>query len=329
MKSIVIEEPAPAKLNLILRVAGRRLDGYHLLDMWNVCLSFGDTITLELVSEPSLNSSSITVEYSGDDSLIEFLSRDLSRNSEDLTVQAARKFLARYPTKGYSVKITLDKQIPIGAGLGGGSSDAAAVLRCLIKARRALLGEEPNFQSISEVDLVDIALQLGADVPFSLFDKPSLVSGIGEEVTALERWPWGRVPVVIIVPGVSISTPKLFGAFREKKPALGSSTSGVKDLAAELNKAKDSWPYHLICNDLEPTIVALYPEIGRTIEILRVNPDWIVGITGSGSALFVVHKKGARGDLSSSMVTQHIREFETENRAVSSSCRIIESQIMG
>lgn len=276
---------APAKLNLGLRVLGRKPDGYHLLESLFVPLELADRLSLELgaiapaASAPDLD---IAFEMLGTPELP--ASSSFPEVSENLAVRAARAFFTAARWSG-SLSIRLEKSIPIGAGLGGGSSDAGTILRML----HALHPEALNRRDLSE-----LAAELGADVPFFLMPAPSLVSGIGAKISPLpglpEQW------LLLVNPGVSLATAEVFEQFdrgaaaltldrtRYTMRALEGLSGGFRG-AETLSKAFDSG---LLENDLEAVATSLCPAIGVLKERLRnLGARW-TGMSGSGATVYGV-----------------------------------------
>ena len=177
-----IEIPAPAKLNLFLHINGRREDGYHLLQSAFQLIDLSDTVKLRLRNDVEICRINPLPHVHPDD---------------DLVVKAAKLLKNNYPIR-QGVDIDLIKKIPIGAGLGGGSSDAASTL----------LGLNSLWNlNLSTQELMKLGVQLGADVPFFLFGKNAFVEGIGEILTELKL---GLKSFFLIYPGVLIPTKKYF-----------------------------------------------------------------------------------------------------------------------
>ena len=206
---------APAKLNFGLRVLGRRDDGYHVLESVFVPIELGDEVEIDFdglspagagASSPAPDELQVDFEAVCDDGLPG--SKELGSPGDNLVVRAARAYLALAGLSG-RVGIRLRKSIPVGAGLGGGSSDAGAVLRAL---SRAFPGRVPDEEQL------DLATGLGADVPFFLRPAPSLIGGIGEEITPLDGLP--EVWLLLVNPGVSLVTAEVFAAYDQVAPAL-------------------------------------------------------------------------------------------------------------
>lgn len=212
---------APAKLTLSLAVTGRRDDGYHTIEAIMVSLDMAD----ELVIDPDGHGVRLIIDGAVHDA-----------GPDDLVVRALAAV-------GRDVGVTVHKRIPMGAGLGGGSSDAAAILRW------------------SGCDDIDLALELGADVPFCLIGGRAHVSGIGEVVEPL---PFEPRRLTLLTPPVHCSTPAVYGMWDAMGGPRGASG-----------------------NDLEPAAVALYPELARWRDELAAATLDSVRLAGSGSTWFV------------------------------------------
>ena len=237
---------APAKLNLFLHVVGRRADGYHLLQSVLVPIDRCDRIRLRVRPDGAI---ARVNEVPGVPS------------EQDLAVRAARA-LKEVSGTPMGADIEIDKRIPMGGGLGGGSSDAATVLLALDRLWATNLGEEA---------LRGLGASLGADVPFFLFGRPAWVEGIGERITPIEvpaRW------YAVLVPPVAVPTPAIFAA-----PELTRDTEPLKmeDFSARSGT-------HVFRNDLERVVTARYPEVARHLEWLGKRAD--ARVTGSGGCVF-------------------------------------------
>jgi 4-diphosphocytidyl-2-C-methyl-D-erythritol kinase len=234
--------PAPAKLNLMLRVVGQRADGYHLLQTVIRFIDYGDTLGFR-VREDGVIARTNVVE--GIDA------------ATDLTVRAAQ--LLREATDcPLGVEIRLEKRLPIGGGLGGGSSDAATALLALNKLWR--LG-------LPRARLRDLGLQLGADVPVFVFGDNALAEGIGEALQPLlvpEAW------YVVLTPPVAVSTARVFAAPELKRD---SKKIRIQSFSADL------WG-----NDLEALVCREYPEVAQHLQWLRQFGQAMM--TGSGAGVF-------------------------------------------
>lgn len=243
--------PAPAKLNLFLHVVGRRADGYHLLQTVFRFIDLCDTLHFDVRADGVI---SRATELPG------------VPEEQDLTLRAAHALQRATGTK-QGVQIGLEKRIPQGGGLGGGSSDAATVLIALNR----LWGT-----GLSRRELMELALPLGADVPVFVFGQSAFAQGIGEDLTAV------TLPdraYLVAQPDASVPTPQIFSA-----PDLtrdSSSTTIAVFLASPTSRFGR--------NDLEPVVYRLYPEVlgaSRWLAeqgILRGTP---VRMSGSGACLF-------------------------------------------
>ena len=234
--------PAPAKLNLLLHVVGRRADGYHLLQTVFRLISLADTLSFAPHADGVVR-----------------LARALPGVPEetDLAVRAARLLQAETGC-GAGVTITVEKHIPLGGGLGGGSSDAATTLIAL----NELWGIR-----LPRAELARMGLALGADVPFFLFGRNAVGEGIGEVLTALDLPPaW----YVVVTPQVAVSTREIFN-----DPALTRDTKPLRITAFFAGPGR---------NDLEPVVRARFPEVARALDWLRAFGD--ARMSGSGSSVF-------------------------------------------
>lgn len=248
----VLKVLAYAKLNLVLRVVGRRDDGYHLLQSLFCAVDLADEVTLEPIPQG--------IEL--------FAPPELGRPEENLAYRAASLLLAG---SGRGVRIVLHKKIPVGAGLGGGSADAAAVLAGL----NVLYG-----LGKSEAELMALGARLGADVPFFLGKSPAWVEGIGERVSPVD------LPVppafLLVIPPFSSSTAAVYRAF----DALGLGFSQPGSIP----------PVPPFQNDLWKPASHLYPELRRLRQILEEVPSLGVGMSGSGSTLFLAFSSEAEAE---------------------------------
>jgi 4-diphosphocytidyl-2-C-methyl-D-erythritol kinase len=241
--------PAPAKLNLFLHVTGRRPDGYHTLETLFVPIAHGDVVTL------TERSGSAIVRENGPAGVAA---------DEDLAVRAAR-LLQRESGIDRGVTIAVDKKLPLGSGLGGGSSDAATVL----------LGLNRLWQlNYSRRALMKIALELGADVPFFVFGEAALGQGVGEQLAGVSLPPaW----FVVIDPGVAVTTAAIFAAAE-----LTRNTASLKITV---------FPEGFGRNDLQAVAVARFPAIAACFDTLArkavmAKATVEARMSGSGSCVF-------------------------------------------
>ena len=240
MLSVVL--PSPAKLNLFLHITGRRADGYHSLQTIFQLLDYGDSLTFNL-------------NQSGDISLSPAM--DTVAAEDNLIVRAARLLQsAAGCTQGCD--IVIDKQIPMGAGLGGGSSNAAT----------ALVGLNQLWQSgLSSDELADLGTQLGADVPVFVRGNTAFAEGIGELLTAVElpeQW------YLVITPDVQVSTAEIFS-----NPQLTRDTSPIKI------RALSEVQYR---NDCQAVVTELYPAVKKALEWISDYRNPLM--TGTGASVF-------------------------------------------
>lgn len=254
---------APAKINVCLRVVGRRADGYHLLESYVVPVSLFDYVTVRVGAggrSVSLTCTDPAMPVSGD----------------NLAVRAARLFLARTSIPA-AVAIALKKEIPIGAGLGGGSSDAAAVLVALDRLLET---------RIPRSELARWALELGADVPFFVYGCPARVSGIGDLVEAAEsplRW-----PLVVAFPGVGLRTADVYRAY-DRSLTNPVPASSIAPLIPGRQPLKE-----LLVNDLEAAAMQILPVVQSLKERLRDLGAVGALMSGSGAAVFGVWERRER-----------------------------------
>lgn len=254
---------ARAKVNLALHVTGRRSDGYHELDSLVVFPEIGDRLSIEADDHVSLH-----VHGRFADALTETPARD------NLVVRAAECLLARLGADGLGARMTLQKSVPVAAGIGGGSSDAAAALRLL---------RELWAPALPDADLAALALPLGADVPMCLLEQPARIGGIGEDITPIAMMP--RFGMVLVNPGTALATPAVFRALERRSnpplptlPAAGFPT--LPDLLDWVEPTR---------NDLEPPAITLLPEIADVLEALRAAPETrLTRMSGSGATCFAI-----------------------------------------
>jgi 4-diphosphocytidyl-2-C-methyl-D-erythritol kinase len=251
---------APAKINLTLRITGRRADGYHLLDSLVVFAATGDRLTAQPASALSLT---VTGPFGS----------GLAAEADNLVLRAARRLAEAAGVEPHGA-ITLEKNLPVASGIGGGSSDAAAALRLLAQFWSVALPEGA---------LDRLALGLGADVPVCLARRPARMAGIGETLSRVPALP--ALGMVLVNPGVACSTAAIFRARAEAGtefsnadavPAAGWSTA--RSLAAALAASG---------NDLEAPAMSVAPVIGAVLEAIRAQPDCLLArMSGSGATCF-------------------------------------------
>jgi 4-diphosphocytidyl-2-C-methyl-D-erythritol kinase len=243
----------PAKINLYLRVLGKRDDGFHEIESLMQAVDIYDELTLER---------SDTIEITCDDPSI-------AEDESNLAFKAASALQDRFYFPG--VKIDLIKQIPSGAGLGGGSADAAFVIRGLCHLYG--LAPEPD-------EILKIAAGIGSDVPFFLSGGQAQVTGRGEIVRSI-RLP-DQYEIIVIVPPITTSTGEIYNDMRfdltkENKPILFEKRIGVSRFNRLVKR---------FSNDLEEAVLRKFPELAELKEILMESGAAWSSMTGSGSAFF-------------------------------------------
>lgn len=252
-----VVEAAPAKLNLDLHVLARRADGYHEIDSLVVFTAFGDRLEASPAKELEL-----AVEGP--------FARATPRGAANIVIRAALALRAATGIEA-GAHLTLVKEIPVAAGLGGGSADAAATLRALARLWRIGRGAE---------GLDGLAQGLGADVPACLASAPVRARGVGERVEPLIGL--GGSAVLLVNPGVELATRAVFA---ERRPSEGGSRPVScrpgRDLAAGRN-------------DLEPAAIRLVPAIREVLEALRAQPGCqFARMSGSGATCFALFDDAA------------------------------------
>jgi 4-diphosphocytidyl-2-C-methyl-D-erythritol kinase len=248
--------PAPAKLNLFLHVVGRRPDGYHLLQSVFQLIDRSDTLHFDLRADDRVNR---TTDVPG------------VPEEQDLIVRALRALQAEYARRHGrlppGIDVAVEKRLPMGGGLGGGSSDAAT----------AMMAANHLWQAgLTDAELIALGLPLGADIPFFLFGETAFAEGVGE---ALQAVPGPDCWYVVIEPGVAVPTVGIFTA-----PDLTRDTKAItiSDFSRRHVESKDLIGFGK--NDLQDVAARLFPPVAEAIE-------WLGGcgaarMTGSGSCVF-------------------------------------------
>jgi 4-diphosphocytidyl-2-C-methyl-D-erythritol kinase len=268
---------APAKINLFLHVGERRADGYHVLESLAVFLEFGDTLVFEAAETLSLTIGGPFGE-------------GLSAADDNLVLRAARA-LAEYADYKGGAKITLTKNLPVASGIGGGSADAAATLRGLVRLW--------DLEEIGPVKARDIAETLGSDVPVCVESRTAWMEGRGELIT------FARAPhpmlLVLVNPRVAVPTGPVFaglktrsgvGTQRERIPYDGN-VWGLTDFLAATS------------NDLEAPALQIAPVIGEVLAALRAQPDVMLArMSGSGATCFALFKDDAAAEAAAQAIAR-------------------------
>lgn len=277
--------PAPAKLNLFLHVTGRRVDGYHLLQTFFQLIDRCDLLHFALRDDEVICR---TTEVEG------------VPPENDLTVRAARLLQAaateRLGRKMVGVDIALEKRLPLGGGLGGGSSDAATTLIALNHLWQA---------GYTRAELMALGLKLGADVPFFLFGRNAFAEGVGEvltPVTSPDCW------YVVIEPGVSVATAGIFGAqdlTRESKPVKITDFSESAAVFCRFGK-----------NDLQAVVARRFEPVASAIEWLQQYGQYgEARMTGSGACVFCAFPDELTADAALRNVPQRWKAWKARSIA--------------
>jgi 4-diphosphocytidyl-2-C-methyl-D-erythritol kinase len=254
-------EPAPAKVNLTLRILGKRADGYHDLESLVVFADLADQVTLTLDAPLGLDLDGPTAAAAGD-------------VADNLVLRAARELVSR--TDGLRLgRFALTKRIPVAAGLGGGSSDAAAALRLIMRVN-GIAGDNAR--------VMEAARATGADVPVCLDPRPRVMRGIGEVLSAPLDLP--PLPAVLVNPGVPVPTRDVFAR-------LGLAPGERRGVASEIDPGRLKDRGALLAdleaqpNDLEAPAIALQPVIADVLsEVARRNGCLLARMSGSGATCF-------------------------------------------
>ncbi|EPE99381.1 4-(cytidine 5'-diphospho)-2-C-methyl-D-erythritol kinase [Rhizobium grahamii] len=253
---VTVIEDALAKINLALHVTGQRSDGYHLLDMLVTFTRHGDRLQFTPEEHDEFEISGRFAEALGDsrDDNLVLKARDLLRDA-----------IAREGGSTPCVRIQLQKNLPIASGIGGGSADAAATLRGLMRLWHA---------SLPRATVEAIAVRLGADVPMCLASQPLVARGIGEQITLVNDMP--VFAMVLANPLKGVSTPEVFRR-------LATKTNPPLDMTA-----RPSWVETIgaMRNDLEPVAREILPEIAEISAMLRAQGASLVRMSGSGATCY-------------------------------------------
>lgn len=256
---------APAKINLYLHILGRRPDGFHELETLMAPISLGDTLQIDLIA-----------------SGIEFTCSDpgLSNAQDNLATRAARIFLDEFKL-GTGVRIHLDKAVPVGAGLGGGSSDAATVLLAL---------RDLTETKCDDAKLADLAARLGSDIPFFIYRRPAICKGRGEIIEPFKLQ--GPYQGLLVHPGFGVSTPWAYKTYAQN-PHPGAPGRNFDDFTLR--------------NDLEPPAFSKYPWLPTAKKWFQSQPGVLDSLmSGSGSSVFALTDSV---DVTRELRTRFLAEF--------------------
>ncbi|WP_319547455.1 4-(cytidine 5'-diphospho)-2-C-methyl-D-erythritol kinase [Desulfogranum marinum] len=276
--SASIQIKAPAKINFFLKVTGKRADGYHTIASLMQKVTLYDHLELRLV-----DSSGIILHCP--DNVLPADDTNLAYRAAQIFLQSAQ---ARLSTSVCGVDITLVKKIPIAAGLGGGSSDAAAVL----------LGLNSLFADLfSERELAGMGLQLGADVPFFVDRSAACwAEGIGELLDPIASFK--DLSIVLVNPGFSVSTKQVYENFiltsDRKSLIVADSRIELWRHAWQESVARQVFPYASLLNDLEQVTIRMHPELEGIKEDLVAHGALVAMMSGSGPTVFAVFEDRQR-----------------------------------
>lgn len=288
---------SPAKINLLLAVTGKRPDNYHDLISLVAPLKFGDTLGLTPLKTDEADH-------------LECDDPHLDCGDKNLIMRAVTEYRTRNPLP-FGINIKLKKRIPIGSGLGGGSSNAVATLRGLNR-----IAENP----LNDDELLEISIRLGSDCPLFLYNKPMVIRGRGEKLEPLPTdviTKLSGVPILLFRPDYSISTAWAFSQFTKKGNQLFSSKSKIesklKDWIENKNEIND-----ILYSDMERIVFDKYLDLPIVLKRIRSELNLSCQLSGSGSACFAILPKEFPRD----SVIDYIRS------ALGGSAFIVESSII-
>lgn len=284
--TVTVQAPAPGKLNLFLRITGRRADGYHLLQTVFQFIDYGDVLDFTLTD---------------DDRIRRRHPLPGVPEATDLTVRAAHVLRETAHARGHQVpgvEIGLQKNLPLGGGLGGGSSDAATTLVTLNRLWKVGLHEDA---------LATLGLRLGADVPVFVRGRAAWAEGVGEQLTPIEpAEPW----YLVIVPACRVATAEIFRAaeLTRQQPSITISdflrdASSAGDVAASL-----AWG-----NVTEPVVRARYPDVARALDWLSAQAV-AARLTGTGACVFAPFATHAQAEQVRQRLPPEMTGFVTRGR---------------
>jgi 4-diphosphocytidyl-2-C-methyl-D-erythritol kinase len=256
--SAPLVEFAPAKINLTLRVIGRRADGYHELESLVAFADTGDRLTLDVSERLALSVRGPTAQASGN-------------IDDNLVLKAARAFVTRFDS-ARAGRFILNKTLPVAAGIGGGSSDAAAALRLLARL---------NGVAADDARLFDIAAAIGADVPVCLVPRARVMRGIGDKLSAPIAG--AALPAILVNPRVAVPTKDVFARLAEMRRGIAAAAPAETETSSIETMIAPG------VNDLEAPAVSLQPIIADVLGALRALPGAkLARMSGSGATCFAL-----------------------------------------
>jgi 4-diphosphocytidyl-2-C-methyl-D-erythritol kinase len=267
-----LSEGARAKVNLTLRVVGRRVDGYHELESVVAFADCADRLSLTPAPELQLVTTGPLAQACG-------------AAADNLVLKAARLLGVRVPNLQQG-GFTLDKVLPVAAGIGGGSADAAAALRLLARL---------NGLAVDDARLVEVARLTGADVPVCVPSRACVMTGVGESLLPLAL---PKLPCVMVNPRVAVATKDVFAALGLRNGELLVGASDVLEAPGwpEAGASVEDWVEALAAgsNDLEAPAMRIQPVISEVISALNAtNGAWLARMSGSGATCFAIYENTA------------------------------------
>jgi 4-diphosphocytidyl-2-C-methyl-D-erythritol kinase len=277
----MLTDEGRAKVNLTLRVVGRRFDGYHDLESVVAFADCADRLALEPGPELSLVTTGPLAQACGD-------------TADNLVIKAANLLAERVPDLKLGA-FTLEKVLPVAAGIGGGSADAAAALRLLARL---------NGLALDDARLVDVALKTGADVPVCLASRACDMTGVGEGLLPLNL---PKLPCVMVNPCVPVATKDVFTALGLRNGELLVGATDVLESPAwpDGRASLGDWvkALSIVPNDLEAPALRIQPVIGEVISALRsADGVMLARMSGSGATCFAIFADGAKAHAASETI---------------------------
>lgn len=281
--TVTISRLSPAKINLFLHITGKRPDGYHNLQTVFRLLDWGDYLHFSLADDAVIQTADIEPDANNlcHELLILAGAETITANIEDnLIFKAARALLAfaiqsdALPKQLKHVRITLDKRLPMGAGLGGGSSNAATTMLALNEIWQL---------SFNQNELINIGAKIGADVPIFIFGKDAIATGIGEELTAIDLT---DQQYLVLTPNAHVNTAKLFAHPKLQRDIAPLLIDTIKNHSNHYVQNLNT-PYH---NVFTPVVTSLAPAVDEALRYLQGLETQALStarMTGSGSAVFL------------------------------------------
>ncbi len=265
-------EDARAKVNLTLRVVGRRVDGYHDLESVVAFADCADRLTLKAGPDLTLTATGPRAQECGE-------------TADNLVIKAAR-LLGERVAGLKAGNFALDKQLPVAAGIGGGSADAAAALRLLARTNKI---------EIDDIRVIEVARLTGADVPVCLSSRACVMTGVGETLLPLDL---PKMPCLLVNPRVPVATSEVFAALGLRKGELRVGATDVMQALAwpEPDASFDDWLDALAAgtNDLEAPATRIQPVIGEVLSALRATGRVpLARMSGSGATCFAIFNNDA------------------------------------